>query len=142
MNIYVAYGRPNGWTDRAEFFCGHSWVAKGCHRLKKSKFYFSTFFLNLYFYGQRRAQGNNARKVISEVYAFFVLQCTVFGRKSKHKDGCHSLPWNVNPEKGLNLQSGSKREDQKTDVGSDKKIQRSELTFTALLKFCLKNFFN
>ena len=29
--------------------------------------------------------GNNARKVISEVYAFFVLQCTVFGRKSKHK---------------------------------------------------------
>ena len=27
-------------------------------------------------------QGTNARKVISEVYAFFVLQCTVFGRKS------------------------------------------------------------
>ena len=24
-------------------------------------------------------QGTNARKVISEVYAFFVLQCTVFG---------------------------------------------------------------
>ena len=23
-------------------------------------------------------QGNNARKVISEVYAFFVLQCTLF----------------------------------------------------------------
>ena len=30
-------------------------------------------------------QGTNARKVISEVYAFFVLQCTVFGRKGKHK---------------------------------------------------------
>ena len=30
-------------------------------------------------------QGTNARKVISEVYAFFVLQCTVFGRKCKHK---------------------------------------------------------
>ena len=30
-------------------------------------------------------QGTNARKVISEVYAFFVLQCTVFWRKSKHK---------------------------------------------------------
>ena len=30
-------------------------------------------------------QGTNARKVISEVYAFFVLQCTVFGRKSNHK---------------------------------------------------------
>ena len=30
-------------------------------------------------------QGINARKVISEVYAFFVLLCTVFGRKSKHK---------------------------------------------------------
>ena len=25
--------------------------------------------------------GANARKVISEVYAFFVLQCTVFGGK-------------------------------------------------------------
>ena len=30
-------------------------------------------------------QGTNVRKVISEVYAFFVLLCTVFGRKSKHK---------------------------------------------------------
>ena len=30
-------------------------------------------------------QCTNARKVISEVYAFFVLQCTVFGRKRKHK---------------------------------------------------------
>ena len=30
-------------------------------------------------------QGCNARKIISGVYAFFVLQCTVFGRKSKHK---------------------------------------------------------
>ena len=30
-------------------------------------------------------QGTNARKVILEVYAFFVLQCTVFWRKSKHK---------------------------------------------------------
>ena len=28
-------------------------------------------------------QGTNARKVISEVYAFIVLQCTVFERKSK-----------------------------------------------------------
>ena len=30
-------------------------------------------------------QGTNASKVILEAYAFFVLQCTVFGRKSKHK---------------------------------------------------------
>ena len=34
---------------------------------------------------QQHYQGNNARKLISEVYAFFLLQCTVFGRKSKHK---------------------------------------------------------
>ena len=27
--IYVAYSRPNGWTDWAEFFGGHSWVAGG-----------------------------------------------------------------------------------------------------------------
>ena len=33
----------------------------------------------------RSSQGTNARKVISEVYEFFVLQCTVFGWKSKHK---------------------------------------------------------
>jgi len=33
----------------------------------------------------RIMQGNNARKVILEVYAFCVLQCTVFGQKSKHK---------------------------------------------------------
>ena len=29
--------------------------------------------------------GTNARKVISQVNAYFVLQYTVFGRKSKHK---------------------------------------------------------
>ena len=30
-------------------------------------------------------QCTNARTFISEVYAVFLLQCTVFGRKSKHK---------------------------------------------------------
>ena len=30
--IYVAYSRPNGWTEWAETFCGHSWG--GCQRLK------------------------------------------------------------------------------------------------------------
>ena len=51
--IYVAYSRPNGWTDRAEFFCGHSWVAVGCYRIKKIEnlffqqkkiIFFSNFF--------------------------------------------------------------------------------------------------
>ena len=37
------------------------------------------------------SQGTNARKVISEVYAFFVLQCTVFERKSKHKTDVRSM---------------------------------------------------
>ena len=31
------YSRPNGWTNWAEIFCGHSLVAGGCLRLKKSK---------------------------------------------------------------------------------------------------------
>ena len=31
------------------------------------------------------SQGCNARKVISEVYTSFVLQCTVTGRQCKHK---------------------------------------------------------
>ena len=33
----------------------------------------------------RSFQGYNTRKVISEVYASFVLQCTVSGRLCKHK---------------------------------------------------------
>jgi len=40
---------------------------------------------DLNFYHFSLSQGTNARKVILEVYAFFVLQCTVVGRKSKHK---------------------------------------------------------
>ena len=51
-------------------------------------FAFATKFIPARFYPRTILgfdQGNNARKVISEVYAFFVLQCTVFGRKSKHK---------------------------------------------------------
>ena len=29
IRLYVPYSRPNGWTDWAEFFCGHLWVAGG-----------------------------------------------------------------------------------------------------------------
>ena len=29
IHIYVAYSQQNGWTDWAEFFCGHSWMAGG-----------------------------------------------------------------------------------------------------------------
>ena len=31
---YVAYSRPNGWTEWAETFCGHSEVMGGCFRQK------------------------------------------------------------------------------------------------------------
>ena len=41
--MYVAYSRPNGQTDWADFLCGQSWVAWGCFRLKKSKFFFILF---------------------------------------------------------------------------------------------------
>ena len=55
---YIAYSRPNGWTDWAEIFCEHSLVAEACHRLKKSKYFFfknfSSFF-QFFFQGQRRA---------------------------------------------------------------------------------------
>ena len=29
IRIYVPYSRPNGWTDWAEIFCGHSGMAGG-----------------------------------------------------------------------------------------------------------------
>ena len=38
---YVPYSRPNGWTEWAEIFCGHSWVVRGCLRLKKSNIFFN-----------------------------------------------------------------------------------------------------
>ena len=47
IRIYVSYSRPNSWTEWN--FCGHSWVAWGWHRLKKS---ISFFF---FFHWQRRA---------------------------------------------------------------------------------------
>ena len=43
--LYVAYRRPNGWTDWAEIFCGHSWVAAGCYRLNKILKSFLQIFL-------------------------------------------------------------------------------------------------
>ena len=39
IHIYVPYSRPNDWTVWTELFCGHSWVAWGCHRLKKNHFF-------------------------------------------------------------------------------------------------------
>ena len=50
INIYVAYSRPNGWTNWTEFFCGHSGVARRCYRL-----IFSNFCFQIFFHGQRRA---------------------------------------------------------------------------------------
>ena len=54
-----------------------------------------------------KAQGTNARKIISEVYAFFVLQCTVFGRKSKHKTDVKA--WNPFSQKYSMNYSGNRK---------------------------------
>ena len=48
------------------------------------------FFIAKYFFNRQR-QGTIARIIISEVYASFVLQCTVFGLKSKHKTDVEAL---------------------------------------------------
>ena len=54
---------------------------------KQTQHFFSCFHLFTFLKWSKQSlnQGTNARKVISEVYAFCVLQWTVFGRKSKHK---------------------------------------------------------
>ena len=44
IRIYVNNSRPNGSTEWAEIFSGHSWVAGGCFRLKID------FFSKLYFF--------------------------------------------------------------------------------------------
>ena len=38
IHIYVAYSRPNSWTDCAGYFCGHWWVDGDVIDLKKSLF--------------------------------------------------------------------------------------------------------
>ena len=55
--MYVPYSWPNGWTDWAEIFCGHLWVAGGCYRLKKNSNFFpeNVFIKIFFFHGQRRA---------------------------------------------------------------------------------------
>ena len=54
--IYVHYSWPNGWTDWAEFFCGHSCEAGECLRLNKIRnfflqhFFFENFFKHFFTY--------------------------------------------------------------------------------------------
>jgi len=55
-----------GWTDWAEFFFGHSWVASGCYRVMslKNLNFFSNFLKIFFFHGQRVLQlvyNNNIR---------------------------------------------------------------------------------
>ena len=33
-----------------QFFCGHSWAAEGCYRLKKRTFFFKIFFFQIIFF--------------------------------------------------------------------------------------------
>ena len=57
--INVAYSRSNGWTDWAEFFCRHSWVAGGCNRFKKFDF-LQFFFSKFEFFFSRAMSGLSA----------------------------------------------------------------------------------
>ena len=45
--IYVAYSRPNGWADWAEFFCGNSWVG-GVVIGKKNRIFFNIYFFQFF----------------------------------------------------------------------------------------------
>ena len=56
--IYVAYSRPNGWADWAEFFCGNSWVGGVVIGKKKIEFFSTFIFFN--FFWPRATQGPSA----------------------------------------------------------------------------------
>ena len=43
LNYHVPNSRPNSWTEWAEHFSGHSWVAWGWHRLNKYNVIFIFF---------------------------------------------------------------------------------------------------
>ena len=63
IRIYVPYSRPNGWTDWAEIFCGHSGVAGGCFRQKKSIIFLKTFLKKIKnFFFLRATLGPSASK--------------------------------------------------------------------------------
>ena len=50
IHIYISSGRPNGWTEWADIFCGHSWVARlKIKYLKKKKFHWQRWALQLVF---------------------------------------------------------------------------------------------
>ena len=77
IRIYVPYSRPNGWTEWAKIFCGHSWVAGGCYRLKNQNFFFPKFFFqHFFFHGQRQALQLvlNKTKLYNKVYNPFKNQ--------------------------------------------------------------------
>jgi len=59
--IYVAYSRPNDWTDWAEIFCGHSCMAGGFNRLKNRIFFiFLSSFFQKYLFFPRATPGLSA----------------------------------------------------------------------------------
>ena len=41
IHIYIAYSRPNGWTDMADFFL---WTRMGVIGLKNRKYFFKIFY--------------------------------------------------------------------------------------------------
>ena len=78
-DILIHISRPNGWTKWTEIFWGHSWLAEGCHRLKKIEHFIfkqkkSNFFQICF---QRAIPGPSASQHI--IYNFtqnvFLLLC-------------------------------------------------------------------
>ena len=61
-------------------------MSKANIKMSSKKYQFFEYYVRILTLklGDSPIQGTNARKVISEVYSYFVLQCTLFERKSKH----------------------------------------------------------
>ena len=59
------------WTDWADIFCGHSWVAGECYRLKKRKLFFSKFFFSNSFFLRALQVAFNIKKQGIRTYVLY-----------------------------------------------------------------------
>jgi len=85
IHIYVAYSRPNGWTEWAEFFSEHLWVAVECYRPNIFSLYLKSFtfvcissstLFSSSATGRGAAIGSNSKKKLAQ--SFFYISKNIF----------------------------------------------------------------
>ena len=139
------YSRPNGWTNWADIFWGHSWLVGGVKGYKNRCFFkffskFFLFFILFFSHGQRRALYivfDNFKEYLHNAKFIFyqiVSSLIIYNSQSNHSFLTHILVVCLYKNVGEDDEGGRWRGRGRWRAG----LKRNFATLLKLLHFCIR----